>query len=155
MAASISVLGVWKMVTSLTQPAKLDGLLVPHFYPLFTDSGPLSDSLNQMIEKYRGSEAAILKKGTTWLSGWLLGQILAETVRLAADKVGAENVDGSALNDAFKELNLEVQGMPNITVTNSGAHHVLQPYCRLIEYKAAEDDWYATNDWFIAPGFAS
>ncbi len=153
-AASISVLGVWKMVTSLTDPQKLDGLLVPHLYPLFTDTGAYSENLNQMIEKYRASEAATLKKGTTWMSGWVQGQILTETVRLAADRVGAENVDGAALNDAFKDLNLENQGMPNITLANSGEHHVLQPYCRIIEYNAAQDDWYAATDWFTAPGFA-
>lgn len=153
--ATISILGVWKMVTSLTNPAQLDGLLVPHFYPLFTDDSAYSDQLNQMIEKYRSSEAASLKKGTTWMSGWMTGQVLVDTIRLAAGKVGAENVDGSAINDAFKELNIEIPGMPNITLANSGTHHVLLPYCRMIEYNAAEDDWFAATDWFIAPGFVS
>lgn len=154
-SASISVLGIWPLVTSIVDKTKLGGLLVPHLYPLFTDSGEYGEYLNEMIEEYRASEAATLKKGTTWMSGWLTGQILAETVRLAAAKVGAENVDGASLNDAFQELDLGIQGMPHITLANSGTHHVLLPYCRIIEYDAAKDDWFAITDWITSPGFAS
>jgi len=82
--------------------------------------------------------------------------MLAETVRLAAKNVGARNVDGSALNDAFKQLNLKIESsMPDITLANSGSHHVLFPYCRMIKYDAAKDDWFAVTDWFTAPGFAT
>lgn len=154
-SSSISVLGIWPLVTSIVDKAKLEGLLIPHLYPLFTDSGEYSTRLNEMLEEYRPSEAAVLKKGTTWMSGWLTGEILTGVVKVAADEVGAENVDGAAINDAFKKLNLEIEGMPAITLANSGTHHVLVPYCRIIEYDAAQDDWFAITDWISSPGFAS
>jgi ABC-type branched-subunit amino acid transport system substrate-binding protein len=152
-ASTISVLGIWPMVTSLVEKAKLDGLLIPHYYPLYTDDNEYSDYLNEMIEKYRPSEANALRRGTTWMSGWVTAQILAETVRKAAEAVGGKNVDGNAINDAFKEISIEIGGMPNITLEGRGGHHVLQAYCRMIQYDAAADDWYAINDWFLAPGF--
>jgi len=154
-ASTISVLGIWPMIINLVDRTKLDGMLIPHYYPLYTDDNEYSDYLDEMIQKYRPSEAESLKKGTTWMSGWVTGTILSETIRLAADTVGSKNVDGSAINDAFKALDLKISDMPNITLEGRGGHHVLQAYCRMIQYKAAEDDWYAINDWFIAPGFAT
>lgn len=152
-AATISVLGIWPMVVSLVDKADLDGMLIPHYYPLYTDENAFSDYLNEMIQDYRPSEAEALKKGTTWMSGWVTAEILIEAVRTAAEKVGAENVDGAAINDAFLAMTLEIEGMPDITLEGRGGHHVLQPNCRMIEYDSTRDDWYAITDWFLAPGF--
>jgi hypothetical protein len=154
-SSSQSVLPVWSMLSGMMDVTKLDGVLVPHLYPLSSDATAYTDHEYQMLVKYRPSEAATLRKATTWTSGWTEAQILAETVRLAAKNVGAKNVDGSALNDAFKQLNLKIEGMPDITIANSGSHHVLFPYCRMIKYDAAKDDWFAITDWFTAPGFAT
>ncbi len=153
--ATMAVLGIWPMITSLVSKADLDGLQLAHYYPLYTDGTSYTDSLNEMIVKHRPSEATTLKKGTTWLSGWLFGQILAQAVRDAADKVGPENVDGAALNDALLNLNLEIEGMPAITLSGRGGHHTFMPYCRIIKYDAAKDDFYAVSDWFAPSGYAT
>ncbi len=153
LASTVSVLGIWPMIISLVDKADLDGMLIPHYYPLYTDQNSFSDYLNQMIQKYRPSEADALKKGTTWMSGWVTADILIEAVRTAAEKVGAQNLDGAAINDAFMALDLKIEGMPDITLEGHGGHHVLQPYCRMIQYNASKDDWYAITDWFMAPGF--
>lgn len=152
-ASSTSVLGVWDLVTALVPKSSFDGMLIPHFYPLWTDDTTYSDHVNEMISKYRPSEAAKLKTGTTWISGWLTAQIVTEAVREAAAKVGAENVDGEAIRDAMHAIDLEIAGMPNMNL--AGGHHVFQSYCRMIEYQASEDNWFAITDWFIAPGFTS
>jgi ABC-type branched-subunit amino acid transport system substrate-binding protein len=154
-ASTISVLGIWPMITSVVDKSKMDGMLIPHFYPLFSDDIEYSTYLSEMIQKYRGSEAESLKKGTTWMSGWVMAQILTETVRLAANTVGAKNVNGSAINDAFKALDITIGNMPEITLAARGGHHVLQPSCRMIQYKASADDWFAVTDWRIAPGFVT
>ena len=86
------------------------------------------------------------------MSGWVMAQILTEAVRLAAATVDAENVNGTAINDAFKVLNVEIEGTPGIALSALG---VLQPYCRMIEYNAAADDWSAITDWFLAPGITT
>lgn len=152
-ASSNSVLGIWSLVTSLVPKSNLDGMLIPHFYPLWSDDTSYVDYLDEMLAKYRPSEVAKLKEGTTWLSGWLTACMAAEAVRDAADKVGAKNVDGSAMNDALLALNMKIEGMPDITLANSGTHHVFQPYFRLIKYNAAQDEWTTASDWFLSSSF--
>ena len=154
-ASTLSVLGVWDLVTAVTPKSSFNGMLIPHFYPLWTDNTPYVQQASEVLTTNHPAEAATLKSGTTWISGWLTANILCEAVRDAAAKVGAKNVDGAAINDALLALNIEIEGMPNITLANSGAHHVLQPECRMIRYDAAQDNWYAITDWFVAPGFTS
>ncbi len=151
-ASTNSVLGFWSLVISLVPKASLNGLLIPHFYPLWTDDTASVAHLSAMLEKYRAAEAATLKQGTTWSSGWMTAQVVTEAVRLAAEKVGAENVNGAAINDAFKELNIQLEGMPPLTLANSGVHHVLMPEFRMIKYDAAADEWNAITEWEIVPG---
>jgi hypothetical protein len=108
-----------------------------------------------MLEKYRSSDAASLKQGTTWSSGWMTAEVVTEVVRLAASNAGAGNVDGAAINEAFKEVNVQLEGMPPLTLANSGTHHVLMPEFRMIKYNAAADEWNAFTDWAVVPGFTS
>ncbi len=152
-ASTQSVLGVWPLVTSLVSKADLDGLQLAHYYPLWSDGTSYSDHVNQMLLKHHPSDAAELKQGTMWISAWLLTQILTTAVRDAADTVGPENVDGNAINDALLNLNLEIDGMPAITVSGRGGHHTFMPYCRIIKYDAAKDDFFAVSDWILPPSF--
>jgi ABC-type branched-subunit amino acid transport system substrate-binding protein len=154
-ASTNSVLGFWTLVTSLVPKASLDGLLIPHFYPLWTDDTAYITNLSAMLEKYRSSDAASLKQGTTWSSGWMTAEVVTEVVRLAASNAGAGNVDGAAINEAFKEVNVQLEGMPPLTLANSGTHHVLMPEFRMIKYNAAADEWNAFTDWAVVPGFTS
>jgi hypothetical protein len=151
-ASTNSVLGFWSLVISLVPKANLDGLLIPHFYPLWTDDTTFMSHLNEMLQKYRSSEAATLKQGTTWSSGWMTAEVVTEAVRLAASNAGAGDVDGTAINNAFQDLSVEIDGMQPISLANSGANNVVQPYFRMIKYDAAADKWNAITDWEIVPG---
>ena len=151
-ASGNSVLGFWSLVISLVPKASLDGLLIPHLYPLWTDGTPYTNHLSEMLQKYRAADAANLKQGTTWMSGWMTSEVLAEVVRLAAETAGADKVDGAAINEAFQEVTIQLEGMPPLTLANSGTHHILMPEFRLIEYDAAADEWNAITDWEIASG---
>ncbi len=153
-SCSNAVLGSWLLVTGMVPKSALDGILVPHFYPLWNDGTPYSDRLGEMLAKYRPSDAVTLKQGTTWLSGWMTAEIVTKAVRDAAAKVGARNVDGDAINDAFLTLDLEIEGMPSIALASSATSHVLQPYFRMIQYQAAQDEWSAVTDWSVVPGLA-
>lgn len=153
-SCSNAVLGSWLLITDMVPKSALDGLIIPHFYPLWNDGTPYSDRLGEMLAKYRSSDAATLKQGTTWLSGWMTAQIVTEAVREAAAKVGADRVDGDAINDAFHTMDVEFEGMPAITLANSGTSHVFQPTFRIIRYAAAQDEWSAVTDWAMVPGLA-
>lgn len=152
-ASTNAVLGAWDMVTSLVPKSSLNGMLIPHFYPLWVDQTQFIEKADQVLSAKHPAEAAKLKAGTTWISGWLTAHILCEAVREAAAEIGAQNVDGAAIRDAFETMDLEIEGMPNITLAGHGAHNVFQPNCRMIQYDAAKDDFYAITGWFVAPRF--
>ncbi len=152
MASTNSVLGFWSLVVSLVPKASLNGLVIPHFYPLWTDDSTYMAHLSDVLEQYRGADAASLKQGTTWSSGWMTAQLVTEAVRLAAKNAGAKNVDGTAINEAFQQLNVPIEGMPPLTMANSGTHHVFMPDFRMIKYDAAADEWSAFTDWTVVPG---
>jgi len=155
LATTTSVLGIWTLLTALVPKASFNGMLIPHFYPLWTDDTSYTQQAEAALAKYRATDAAKLREGTTWISGWLTAQIVAEAVRKAAADAGAKNVDGEAIKDALNTMKIENEGMPAITLANSGTHHVFQPYHRFITYNAAADEWSAITDWMIAPGFAT
>lgn len=154
-ASSISLLSIWDLVVSLVQKADLDGIIIPHYYPAWTDDSAYTQKLEAALAKYRGDKAAKLKEGTTWISGWVEAEVLIAAVRQAAKDVGAENINGEALRDALDTMELEIPGMPTITMADRGTHHVFQPYYRMMKFDAAADEWSATTDWTMTPGFAS
>ncbi len=146
--STASLLGVWTLTRSLLTPQELDGLIVPHSWALWEDETEFVATMSAALEKRRPAEAATLKKGTTWESGWTTGHILATILRQAADAVGAENVDGPAIKDAIEALSLSMPGFETIGLAASGGHHILQPYYRMVEYRAADDQFHALADWF-------
>jgi hypothetical protein len=147
---TISALGFWTLISGTVPKSGLDGMLIPHAWPLWTDDTAYVANMSAMLDKYRQSEAATLKQGTTWESGWSTAHILAEVVRLAEKNVGAENIDKLAMRDALEELSLEIPGFPTISLAGSGGANVLNPNIRMIKYDAAADEWNATGDWFYA-----
>lgn len=141
---SISVLSIWSMVTAIVPKADMDGILIPHAWHVWTDDNPFVAEMKTALEESRPADAQMLKEGTTWLSGYCMAYILTNIVRAAAEKVGAENVDGTALRDALAETQLDIPGMPTI---GGYGNQCLNPAMRMIKYNAAEDKWYAVNDW--------
>lgn len=153
-ASSNSLLGMWSLVTSLIPKTSMEGIMVPHFYPVWTDDAASVKDLEATLTAYRPSEAASLKLGTTWMSGWVTCALLVECVREAARNVGGDKVDGATISDAMQSVNLEMLGMPALTLANSGTHHVFQSQYRIIKYDAAGDEWDAFTPWSIVPGFS-
>jgi len=145
-------LGFWTLITSTVPKASLDGMVIPHAWPMWTDNTSYVANMSAMLEKYRPSEVSVLKQGTTWESGWLLAHIITDVVRRAAKKVGPENIDNIAIRDAIEEMDIDIEGMPAFGLAGSGGNNVLQPYFRMIKYNASEDKWYALGDWFYALG---
>lgn len=147
-SSSASLLGVWTLVKTLLTPQELDGLIVPHSWHLWEDDSEFVAQMTAAVEQRRPSEAASLKDGTTWQTGWTTAHIIASILRSTSDAVGAENVNGPAIRDAIEDLAVQIPGWPVIGLANSGGHHILQPYYRMIEYRAADGQFHAISDWF-------
>lgn len=151
---TISVLGAWTLVRGLATPEELDGTIIPHSWHLWTDDSPFVTQMKSALEKYRPDEKETLMRGSTWLTAWTFGYIVSEIVRLAADNVGPDQVDKAAILDAIEELSLEIDGLPTLTLANSGGNHVLQPCLKMARYDGAQDQWYGVSDWvnMLSPG---
>lgn len=141
---SISILSIWSLITSLIPKASLNGILIPHSWHVWTDQNEFVTQMGTALEKYRGSDAAMLKEGTTWLSGYCLGHVLTNVVRKAAETVGADKIDGPALRQAMADLRLEIPGMPTI---GGNANNCLLTQMRMVKYDAAADAWNAVMPW--------
>jgi len=147
---TISALAFWTLIADTVSLSELDGLVLPHAWALWTDETSYVANMSAMLEKYRPSQAATLKQGTTWESGWTLAHILATLVRNAADKVGSDKIDKAAMLDALEGLSLQIEGMPTISLAGSGGNHVFQPNLRMIKYNGTEDSWDNVTDFFYA-----
>lgn len=147
-SSSASLLGVWTLTRSLLTSEQLDGLIVPHSWALWEDDSEFVAQMVAALEEHRAADAASLKKGTTWETGWTTAYIVASILRQAAEAVGPENVNGEAIRDAIEEMTLEIPGFPTVGLAASGGLNILQPYYRMVEYKAADDSFHAMSDWF-------
>ncbi len=151
-SSSASLLGVWTLTQTLLTPQELDGLIVPHSWHLWEDDNEFVAEMTAAVESRRPSDADTLKEGTTWQTGWTTAHIIAGILRSAAEAVGPENVDGPAIRDAIEGLSLQIPTWPVIGLANSGGHNILQPYYRMIEYKAADGQFHSISDWFTVAG---
>lgn len=149
-ASTTSVLGFWTLITDHVGKPGLDGLTVIHFYPLWTDDNAYVRSMDAVLQKYRPDQAASLKVGTTWQSGYIFCDMIMGVVKYAADSVGPENIDGTAMRDALRNYRFEREGLPALGLTDSALGlHVYQPYFRIVSYDAARDNLYPDSDWQV------
>ncbi len=152
LSGSASLLGVWTLTQTLLTPQELDGLIVPHSWHVWEDDNDFVAEMAATLESRRPSDADTLKEGTTWQTGWTTAHIIAGVLRSAAEAVGPENVAGPAIRDAIDGLSLQIPTWPVIGLANSGGQNILQPYYRMIEYRAADNQFHAISDWFAVTG---
>ena len=76
--------------------------------------------------------------------------VLVDTIRRAAAEVGPENVDSLALNNALKSIDMTVEGYGEHLKCHEGSN-ILHRMLRVVEYRAADDDWFAITEWFLPP----
>jgi len=151
--ATNAVLGLWTLIKTAVPGEHLDGLRVMHAQLLFTDESTWVDEIEQALLRYRPGEAGTLKRGTTYMSGYEFGLILTDVVRRAVAAVGAENVDGTALRQALETIDITTPGRGEALKCHGG-ERLLYRMFRLVEYRLAEDDWFAITDWFLPPSLA-
>ena len=102
----------WYMIRYLRSP--LEGMMD-------VADVPGVKALWEAAKKYRGLDQQDLRKGPLYVVGWNLGVIAAEGIRLAAEKVGVENLSGGAIRDGLASINdLDMGGlMQRVTVSDT------------------------------------
>jgi len=154
LGTSLSFLGFWELAkAAVSNLEDLDGALAATTQLVLTDDVPLVDQMRDSLQRFRPAEAATLGKGTSYMAAQVAGMVLDEAIRSAVAEVGAENVDAEALNNALKSIDMTVQGYGEVWKCHEGSN-ILHRMLRVVEYRAAEDDWYVITDWFLPPSIA-
>jgi len=108
----------------------------------------------EAVLKYRASgEAEYILARPGYLSGWLPGMVLADTIRRAVGEVGAENVDGAALRHALAGIDMALEGLWNPWRFAENVHCLMKNQ-RMEEWSTAEDKWVLTGDIYCPPSLA-
>ncbi len=155
LGSTISLMGFWSLVRGSVPLDKIDGIRAIHAQMLWTDGTEFMDDVEHCLQTYRApAEAANLKMCTSYPSGYLFAWMLYETVKLAADKVGPENVDSEALNQALQELEMDVDGWGEPWKACEDTNVMHRTY-RIIEYVHDQDDWFEVDGggWFLPENF--
>ena len=154
LGSSLGFMGFWDLVrNAVPDMTKMDGALAMHSQMLWTDQSAFMAQLTQSLQRFRSAdEAAQLRKGTSWPTGYITGMILADVVRRAVAAVGAENVDSAAINDALKGIDMTVDGWGESWKFRDDSN-ILYRMFRAIQYKALDDEWHDLSGWFMAPAF--
>lgn len=156
LGSSLAFMGFWELAReAVGDISKLNGCLAIHNQMLWTDDTPFVAELNAALEKYRPGEAAEMKKGTSWPTGWLTGMILTDVIMRAVEAVGAENVDAAALNDSLAATDIpKIDGWGEAFKFRDGSNVLYRMY-RIIDFRSSANEWFALTDWFVAPRWAS
>ena len=155
LGTSLAFLGFWDLVkAAVPKLENLDGALAMQTQLIVTDDVPFVNQMRNSLQRFRPGEAETLGRGTSYMAAQAAGLVLADTIRRAVAEVGADNVDAVALNDALKSINMTVEGYGEALKCHQGSN-ILHRMVKVIEYRAAEDDWYAITDWFLPPSVAA
>jgi len=151
LGTSLAFLGFWELVKSaVPQVENLDGALSMQTQFVLTDDVPFVNQMWDNLERFRPSEVDTLGKGTSYMAAQAAALVLADTIRRAAAEVGPENVGPVALNDALKSIDKYVEGYGENLKCHEGSN-ILHRMLRVLEYRAADDDWFAITEWFYPP----
>jgi len=153
LSASISYTGFWPVVRSSVPADELYGCYFFHFVPWWTQDILYVNSLREAILKYHPDEAEDYMAATGPVAGWGIGMFVAQAIRDAVERVGAENVDGTALRDALAELDMTVEGW-DYPWRFSEDHHLLLRDMKAYQWSVAENVWECVSGSYIPHSLA-
>jgi len=141
--------GFWPLLAASVPLADLDGTVTAAYAPWYDENVPYISEIKEYMQEHLSPgqiEATYLDFGR--IHGWAHGMVLVDTVRRAVQKVGAANVDGSALRDALAETNIDMAavGWGNPWKITGKAHCFAQTI-KVYEYKASSNSMTAVSSW--------
>ncbi len=140
-------LGFWGQVKAAADPADFDGIVVATWQPWWDDDNESIQQIRAYCLKYNPEiDLQEYETATGYISGWFWAMQLVHYVSEAAEKVGAENVDGRAIQEAGVNVDLEVPGFGQPWKTCEGAY-IMSHQVKLMKYSAAQDHLSTISEW--------
>jgi len=140
----------WDLIRMAIPADQLHSCYHAAFQPYWEEDVPLINELKPALQKYYPDKVEELMKGNPPVTGWMTGIFFAEAIAKALAKVGAENVDGTALRDAMAETDMTIEGFGH-PLRFTGEENFLYRAQRIFEWSVADAKWLHITDWLLVP----
>jgi len=140
--------GFWSLVESIVAPSDLYGIYHQQQAP-WCDESPFATEWKEAVVKYHpGAYAEREIRLSGYSTGWAWGIWMIDVIKRAIEKVGVQNVDGSAIRDALATTDLDMTsegwgGAWRITTGN----HILVHTAKTFQWSIQQGKWIALSDW--------
>lgn len=146
-----SYIAYWDLARQSIPAADLDGFVADDPYPSWDMDVPFIVGLKEYVEKHLSPEyAADVMKGVGYIGGWAGGMMVAEAIKLAVAAEGAENVNGRAMRDGLRAVDLTVDGFGNDWRVFGDVNSFLQTL-RIVEWDAQGEKWVQVYEYWRPP----
>ncbi|MFC2000196.1 ABC transporter substrate-binding protein [Chloroflexota bacterium] len=146
-----SFLANWNLVIDVVSSVELDGAVATSPYPSWTDPATFIKEIKLWNSHYLIPEEITEVLGSCGrICGWANGMIVVEAIRQAVNKVGAENVDGKAVADGLRAVDLNMEGFGN-TLQLEGDLPCFVKTLRMMKWDSQREGWVGLTDWYRPP----
>jgi len=146
-----SFLANWNLVRDVVASVELDGAVATSPYPYWTDPATFIKEIKLWNSHYLTQEEIAEVLGSYGrICGWADGMIVVEAIRQAVDKVGAENVDGKAVADGLRAVDLNIGGFGNTLQLESDLPCFVKTL-KMMKWDGQIEDWVGLTDWYQPP----
>jgi len=142
--------GYWTAVQATTPAASLYKCGYAWWGPILGSDNP-ADWYQDMLATIKVNHSDWAKRLTSTgpISGWHMGYITWDVIRRAVEKVGAENLDGDAINEAFLTYEKNFEGTGNVFKITANRHTGLWTH-QMVVWNVDSSKWEVTADgkWY-------
>ncbi|MCX6000804.1 MAG: hypothetical protein NTU41_14830, partial [Chloroflexi bacterium] len=150
------LVGFWSLVKASVTPDKLEGSLCTSYWQWWNDGGSFIDAAKTYVQKYHSAgDAANYMLTSGFLTGWIYGTALVDSLRRAADTAGGgDKVTGADLFAALRATNLTLQGL-KYPVAETATNNCLLRGVKMLQFSAAVGNFVTITDYEIPTSLAS
>jgi len=142
--------GYWDMVTEVVPGDQLQNCYFLQWTPWWNANVPIIDETKETIDKWHAGDKEALERNSGPLSGYVMGKFTVEGIKSAIETVGMENLDGQAICNAFKALNMDVQGFPEPWRLYKDYYAILRQM-KAFHYSPSINNWEPVSDKWYTP----